>query len=301
MPDTSRGWIEIGGAIQAGQLAQICAEIEDAGLSLSAGEDTLSETEAYTAILTCAADGIPGERRTLFLESSDMSGGEPYQLMDLLRTLGVPFVNGCEAGESYGAAVMLWEPDPAQPGPIGRETSYSATDGGEPLIGLDEIERAIKANTLHELLARARRVRDRDIPSLIIVPAGNAPQKAEPGQAAAADNQPAQEFYMRSWSEQTLFDCRDYVVKAGTLEAAVLLLQDLQQQADQDGKAVSHNDISSMDPHHLDEIRSLDPREIITGSEGITLIDLGSNRVRDLIGVPAGCNQLGIPITDPGT
>lgn len=45
-----------------------------------------------------------------------------------------------------------------------------------------------------------------------------------------------------------------------------------------------------------DDVRELDPNDIVEGCIGITLIDDDGKRVRDLIGVPTTCIQLGEPL-----
>lgn len=104
------------------------------------------------------------------------------------------------------------------------------------------------------------------------------------------------DFRLRIWAEQTLFDCRDYVVTADTLEAAVTRLQDVQEDADSMGEHVDAKDISSAERGRMDEVVSLDPSEVIDGDNGVTLIDDKGDRLRDLIGLPTGCERLGEPL-----
>jgi hypothetical protein len=103
-------------------------------------------------------------------------------------------------------------------------------------------------------------------------------------------------FRLRSWAEQTLFDCRDYVVTADTLADAVELLQEIQERADYAGNHIEHDAIASAERGRIDGVAPLDPSEVADGCDGVTLIDAAGDRVRDLVGVPIGCVQLGEPI-----
>jgi hypothetical protein len=98
-----------------------------------------------------------------------------------------------------------------------------------------------------------------------------------------------------------LFDCNDYVVEAPTLEDAVALLEELQEEADVEGlskptpaiRALGH---MSPEPERRSQVANLDPEEIVSGDTGITLIDKHGKRLRDLVSVPTGCERLGDPI-----
>ena len=105
------------------------------------------------------------------------------------------------------------------------------------------------------------------------------------------------QYQLRAWAEQILFDCRDYVVTADTLEAACLLLREQQAEADDSG-STSHPAIKSAQ-HCADDVYALDPEEVIDVAAGISLIGEGGVRIRDLIGVPAACEQLGDPLFGP--
>lgn len=104
------------------------------------------------------------------------------------------------------------------------------------------------------------------------------------------------EFRLRIWAEQVLFDCRDYVVTADTLEAAAKKLLDAQEKADDRDCDVEVDGIVSATLGRMDAVLTLDPEEIVSGEVGVTLIDGAGERVRDLIGVPTCCDQLGEPL-----
>lgn len=107
------------------------------------------------------------------------------------------------------------------------------------------------------------------------------------------------EFRLRIWQEQVLFDCNDYVVDADSLEAAVRQLQEVQDKAqDSCRHQTAPNNIEHAD-YYESVVRVLDPEEIVSGSSGITLIDGKGERLRDLVGVPTGCEQLGKPLLPP--
>jgi hypothetical protein len=104
------------------------------------------------------------------------------------------------------------------------------------------------------------------------------------------------EFHLRTWAEQTLFDCNDYTVTAETLEAAVELLEQLQERAEDEGKRIAHADVRGLEPWLLPEVIPLDPAESVDANSGFTLLDEHGTRLRDLVGVPTGCVQLGDPL-----
>lgn len=101
------------------------------------------------------------------------------------------------------------------------------------------------------------------------------------------------EFRLRLWAEQTLFDCRDFVVTADTLEAAtkqLLLLHD----------AVEFGDDKVTLPDNIEagtnEMIALDPEEVVDGTVGVTLLNDDDERLRDLVNVPTCCVRLGEPL-----
>lgn len=107
------------------------------------------------------------------------------------------------------------------------------------------------------------------------------------------------DFFLRTWSEQVLFDCNDYCVTADTLEDAVEQLQELQE-------AAQNSDEWQRAPVNIRPLNGmpgvvavLDPEEVVEGYDGVTLIDENGKRVRDLDGVPTGCVQLGEPLDGP--
>jgi len=99
------------------------------------------------------------------------------------------------------------------------------------------------------------------------------------------------EFRLRIWAEQTLFDSRDYVVQAATLEEAVARLKMVQEDAQDLDASTEHDDIDR-------PVRLLDPSEVVESYDGVTLIDERGNRLRDLVGVPTGCVKLGEEIDE---
>lgn len=104
------------------------------------------------------------------------------------------------------------------------------------------------------------------------------------------------QYNLRSWSEQTLFDCRDYIVTADTLADAVELLEQIQEDADGADSPIENPAIEAMGNYQLDEVCPLDPQDIVDGAGGITLLDDKGERVRDLVSVPTGCARLGEPL-----
>lgn len=105
------------------------------------------------------------------------------------------------------------------------------------------------------------------------------------------------EFRLRIWTEQILFDSHDYVVTAESLEGAVSRLQDIQEAVDFESRDRSIEGIDSVEDGFLNGVTPLDPSDIVGGYGGVCLIDEQSDRVRDLIGVPTGCDRLGEPLT----
>lgn len=104
------------------------------------------------------------------------------------------------------------------------------------------------------------------------------------------------EFRLRIWQEQILFDCADYLVTADSLSDAVALLEQQQEYATLEDRDVVTPGIVSADQRGLNEVRPLDPQEVVDGASGVTLIDEKGGRLRDLVGVPTGCAQLGEPV-----
>jgi hypothetical protein len=80
-------------------------------------------------------------------------------------------------------------------------------------------------------------------------------------------------FMLRGWAEQTLYDCRDYEVEAGTLEDAKELLGELQDEADYaDCACASDPRVTAVDGWRVDGVVPLDPTEIVSGDSGIVEI-----------------------------
>ncbi len=105
------------------------------------------------------------------------------------------------------------------------------------------------------------------------------------------------DFMLRIWAEQTLFDSNEYKVTAESLEAAVELLNEQQELADDRGRIHTHPAIQRH-RHGVfyDEIVPLDPEEVVDGTAGVTLVHADGQRLRDLEGVPTCCVQLGEPL-----
>lgn len=102
------------------------------------------------------------------------------------------------------------------------------------------------------------------------------------------------EFHIRVWAEQTLIASSDYIVTADTLEQAAKLLRDVQDDADHSGGPVEHAAVRSAEPYaSFDDVSPLDPHEVAGSVTGLTLIDGEGKRVRDLLGVPSGCEKMG--------
>ncbi len=106
-------------------------------------------------------------------------------------------------------------------------------------------------------------------------------------------------YAIRVWAEQTLFACCDYWVEADTPEQAAILARDLTDEAsNSNGGWAADARVTSFGPGHYDVVGELDPEEIVDSFQGVTLLDDDGNRVRDMIGVPTGCAQLGEPIKE---
>lgn len=89
-------------------------------------------------------------------------------------------------------------------------------------------------------------------------------------------------FMLRSWAEQTLYDCRDYEVEAETLDEAKELLGELQDEADSaDCACASDPRVTAVYGWHDDRVVPLDPDEIVDGESGIVEITEMGNPVRD--------------------
>lgn len=89
-------------------------------------------------------------------------------------------------------------------------------------------------------------------------------------------------FRLRSWQEQTLYDCRDYEVEAGTVEEAAELLGELQFEAQEiSGPVDLPPNVWCIDGTGR-EMRVLDPREIVDSESGIAEIDEDRNKLRDV-------------------
>jgi hypothetical protein len=89
-------------------------------------------------------------------------------------------------------------------------------------------------------------------------------------------------FNLRSWRTQTLYDCKDYMVEAETLDGATELLLALQyevDQLDQHDAVVHHDCVTTAEPGRVSGVTALDPQEIIDGDCGISELDAAGNPV----------------------
>ncbi len=93
------------------------------------------------------------------------------------------------------------------------------------------------------------------------------------------------DYRLRSWCQQTLYDCRDYLVTADTIEQAAAMLREDQQFANDEGHSVSSvpGVLRIVGGTLLDEVRPLEPEEVVDGDSGIMEIDAAGERIRDLI------------------
>lgn len=90
-------------------------------------------------------------------------------------------------------------------------------------------------------------------------------------------------FRLRSWQEQTLYDCRDYEVEAATLAEAAELLADLQCQAQEiTGPVVLPPNVRDLDGAD-GKMSVLDPDEIVDSETGIAEIDACGRKLRDVL------------------
>lgn len=98
-------------------------------------------------------------------------------------------------------------------------------------------------------------------------------------------------FRLRSWQEQTLYDCRDYEIEAGTLEEAAGLLDELQERAQEISEPVDLPPQVRRIDGASREMRALDPCEIVDGERGIAEIDADGHKLRDVL--PAAADPVG--------
>jgi hypothetical protein len=97
------------------------------------------------------------------------------------------------------------------------------------------------------------------------------------------------QFRLSVWKTQTLYDCRDYIVSTATIEAAARTLMDAQDAADDvPGPQITVR-IAGVTriPHRgsagdvfADDVRPLDPREIIDGDSSIVETDEDGKKLR---------------------
>jgi hypothetical protein len=74
-----------------------------------------------------------------------------------------------------------------------------------------------------------------------------------------------------------------------------------QSEADDQSEPYIDRDIRPMRDAHVEGVVSCDPGEIVSGGTGFTLIDGDGERLRDLVGVPTGCVQLGEQMEEAAT
>lgn len=108
-------------------------------------------------------------------------------------------------------------------------------------------------------------------------------------------------YAIRVWHEQTLYDSRDYWVEADSPEEAALLMHDLTGLAAETGAPASNPCVTAFERGQDDVIYELDPREVVDGCRGVTLLDADGDEERDMIGVPTGQVPLGKPIEESAT
>ena len=97
-------------------------------------------------------------------------------------------------------------------------------------------------------------------------------------------------FRLRAWAEQTLYDCRDYLVEADTIEKAAERLEAAMEtvEANPSARMVPGIDrILSIAEDgatlSVPDIRPLDPQEITDGASGIVEIDVEGRKLRDIL------------------
>lgn len=88
------------------------------------------------------------------------------------------------------------------------------------------------------------------------------------------------EFKLRSWQEQTLYDCHDYIVTADTLEKAIELLKAQQEIAQDTSAPAYHDSICTAEKWQIDDVHVLDPDEIVNGDSGVVQIDDNGDPIR---------------------
>ena len=98
------------------------------------------------------------------------------------------------------------------------------------------------------------------------------------------------EFRLRVWAEQTLYDARDYIVTAETLDEAKALLEELQERAEEaDAGEVECPAVVADRPLTVMEggvarvlvnyVTTLDPQDVTGGDGGIVELDATGDRV----------------------
>jgi hypothetical protein len=88
-------------------------------------------------------------------------------------------------------------------------------------------------------------------------------------------------FRLRSWAEQTLYDARDYLVVAESLEAAIEKLAAAEQAVAEDGGTPRRfGGIAGIDRWMSDDVVPLDPGEIVGGEHDICQIDEAGDPIR---------------------
>jgi|GEM_PF-6576009 len=90
-------------------------------------------------------------------------------------------------------------------------------------------------------------------------------------------------YPIRVWEEQTLFDCADYMIEAGSPEEAAIIAKELTLAARDADSPVPDIRVTTLDPGGFDDVVPLDPHEVVDSFLGVTLLDANRARLRDLL------------------
>jgi hypothetical protein len=94
-------------------------------------------------------------------------------------------------------------------------------------------------------------------------------------------------FRLRSWQEQTLYDCPEYEVEADSVEAAADLLDALQERAQEmNGPVELPPNVWRIDGGGR-TMRALDPHHLVDSERGIAEIGADGRKRRDVLPAPA--------------
>ena len=90
-------------------------------------------------------------------------------------------------------------------------------------------------------------------------------------------------FRLRSWEEQTLYDCREYEVEADSIEAAAELLDALRERAQEmNGPVELPPNVWRIDGGGR-VMRVLDPKHLVDSERGIAEIGANGRKLRDVL------------------